>query len=279
MNVHARITLAALLLITFLSTVPAPASIEDSTAVPREAAHTAISTGFGDEKPFVAPPAPDETSLEVRLFRLFNGEAANPVLDLIMPIVTDFRRSRIVLLVVWALLVLFGGTRGRWAALILIPLVAATDQLSASVIKPLVSRSRPCEVLGSVHFWYGPEGWITTPAEVIRSFKSSFSFPSSHATNITGAMLFLGLAFRKTLWTLLFVALLVSYSRVYIGVHWTSDIIVGMVLGALLGWLAWIAFKWLYRNMIKRSDDQNGADRLLDDPGRGGPEEEVSDSV
>ncbi len=161
----------------------------------------------------------------------------------------------------------------------LIPLVAATDQLSASVIKPLVGRSRPCEVLGSVHFWYGPEGWITTPAEVIRSYKSSFSFPSSHATNITGAMLFLGLAFRKTLWPLLFVALLVSYSRVYIGVHWTSDIIAGMALGALLGWLAWIAFKWLYRNMIDRSDDENGTDRFLDDPGRGGPEEEVSDSV
>jgi undecaprenyl-diphosphatase len=279
MNVHTRITLAALLLATLISTAPAPASVKDSTAVSHEVSLAARATDPETEKLFVASPAPDETSLEVRFFRLLNEKAAIPLLDLIMPVVTDFRRSRIVLLVVWAMLVLFGGTRGRWVALMLIPLVAATDQLSASVIKPLVGRSRPCEVLGSVHFWYGPEGWITTPAEVIRSYKSSFSFPSSHATNITGAMLFLGLAFRRTLWPLLFVAILVSYSRVYIGVHWTSDIIVGMALGALLGWLAWIAFKWLYRNMIKRSDDQNGADRLLDDPGRGGPEEEVSDSV
>ena len=69
----------------------------------------------------VAPPSPDENSLEVRIFRLLNSGAANPVHDFIMPIVTDFRRSRIVLILVWAVLVLFGGNRGRWAALTLIP--------------------------------------------------------------------------------------------------------------------------------------------------------------
>jgi membrane-associated phospholipid phosphatase len=130
--------------------------------------------------------------------------------------------------------------------------------------------------------WYGPEGWITTPAEVVRSYKSSFSFPSSHATNITGAMLFLGLAFRKTLLPFLIVAVLVSWSRVYIGVHWTSDIIVGMALGALLGWLAWILFRELYGSRDRAgggSDDEDGTDGLLDDTGRGTSEEEVSDSV
>ena len=94
--------------------------------------------------------------------------------------------------------------------------------------------------------------------------------------------LFLGLAFRKTLWPLLFVAALVSWSRVYIGVHWTSDIIVGMALGALLGWLAWIAFRKLYGSLGREgggSDNKDGTDGFLDDAGRGTPEEEVSDSV
>ena len=275
----AIIRLTALVII--ISTAAA-ASIEDSTTVPQAAVHTAIATDLQVEETFVAPPAPDEGSLEVRVFRLLNEKAANPVLDFVMPIVTDFKRSRIVLLLVWAALVLFGGNRGRWAALMLIPLVAATDQLSASVIKPLVGRSRPCELLGGIHLWYGLEGWITTPVEVVRSYKSSFSFPSSHATNITGAMLFLGLAFRKTLWPLLFVAALVSWSRVYIGVHWTSDIIVGMALGALLGWLAWIAFRKLYGSLGREgggSDNKDGTDGFLDDAGRGTPEEEVSDSV
>jgi undecaprenyl-diphosphatase len=234
-----------------------------------------MQTELSEEEPFTAPPPPDETSLEVRVFRVLNSGAANPVLDFVMPIATDFKRSRIMLLLVWAALVLFGGNRGRWAALMLIPLVAATDQLSATVIKPLVERMRPCEVLGNVHLWHGHEGWITTPAEVMRSYKSSFSFPSSHATNITGAMLFLGLAYRKVLWPLLFVALLVSYSRVYIGVHWTSDILAGMAIGALLGYLAWIVYKRIYRGSSRpgaESDDKDGADGLLDDAGRGAPE-------
>jgi undecaprenyl-diphosphatase len=135
-------------------------------------------------------------------------------------------------------------------------------------------------VLGAIRLWHGHEGWITTPAEVIRSYKSSFSFPSSHATNITGAMLFLGLTYRKVLWPLIIVAAAVSYSRVYIGVHWTSDVIAGAAIGAVLGYAAWIAFRKLYDDRRQGgSDDENGADSLLDDPRRGRPEEEVSDSV
>ncbi len=279
MNRRAARIPAALLTMLLACSVPARASIEDSTTVSRGTLRAAMNTGSVAADPFAALPAPPEDSAEVRLFRLLNGKAANPLLDLVMPVVTDFRRSRAILILVWALLVIFGGNRGRWAALMLIPLVAATDQLSASVIKPLIGRARPCEVLGGVHLWYGPEGWITTPAEVIRSYKSSFSFPSSHATNITGAMLFLGLVFRRALRPLLFVALLVSYSRIYVGVHWTSDVIAGMAIGALLGWLAWIAFEKLYRGLGRDSraegpgepgsDHQDGADGLLDDPGGG----------
>lgn len=187
--------------------------------------------------------APDETSIEVQVFRILNRDAANPVLDFMMPIITDLERWRIVLLLVWSALVLFGGKRGRWAALMLIPLVAASDQISSHLLKPLVQRMRPCEVLGSVHLWYGPEGWLTTPASVVRSYKSSFSFPSSHAANITASMLFLGLVYRRWLAPLLVIALAVSYSRIYIGVHWPSDAVAGIALGALLAWPGYIVYK------------------------------------
>jgi undecaprenyl-diphosphatase len=202
------------------------------------------------------PPSnpPDERSLDVRVFRFLNRSLANPLFDAVMPVITDFRRSRIVLLVVWSLLVLFGGSRGRWAALMLIPLVAASDQLSSSVLKPLVARMRPCEVLGSVHLWYGPEGWIDTPAAVVRSYKSSFAFPSSHATNITASMLFLGLVYRRALVPLVIVALAVSYSRVYIGVHWPLDILAGMAIGALLAWPAYILYGRLLGYASRQSE-------------------------
>jgi undecaprenyl-diphosphatase len=202
----------------------------------------------------------DESSTEVRLFRFLNGSLANPVLDRVMPFVTDFRRQRIWLLLVWSALVILGGQRGRWAALMLIPLVTASDQISSHLIKPLVGRIRPCEVLGGVHLWYGAEGWLTTPAEVLRSYKSSFSFPSSHAANITASMLFLGLVYRRWIAVLLAVAVLVSYSRIYIGVHWPSDAAVGMVIGALLAWPAYLVFKLLIEGTGKTGDGNDAGD-------------------
>ncbi|MBU8922897.1 MAG: phosphatase PAP2 family protein [Bacteroidales bacterium] len=208
--------------------------------------------------PSSATETGDVDAPDLGAFRLLNGKAVNPFFDLLMPIVTDFRKWRIVLVLVWVALMIFGKAKGRWAALMMIPLVAATDQLCASLIKPLVGRMRPCEVLGGVHLWHGIEGWITTPMEVVRSYKSSFSFPSNHAANMTGAMLFLGLVYRKSLIYLLVIAFAVSYSRIYIGVHWPLDVLAGMIIGASLAFLAWTAFKWIYRPARKKQVETPG---------------------
>lgn len=192
-----------------------------------------------------APAPPDSTSLDVRAFRLLNGALVNPVLDRVMPLATDFDRWRIAVIFIWAALVLFGRSKGRWAALVLIPVIAASDQISSHVMKPLFERMRPCEVLGGVHLWHGSEGWITTPVEVVRSYKSTLSFPSGHAANITASMLFIGLVYRRALAPALAVALIVSFSRIYIGVHWPSDVLAGMALGAAIAVPAYALFRRL----------------------------------
>ncbi|HVO77132.1 MAG TPA: phosphatase PAP2 family protein [Candidatus Bathyarchaeia archaeon] len=194
-----------------------------------------------------AAAAPDSASFDVRAFRLLNGRLVNPVFDAVMPVATDFGKWRIVVILIWCALVIFGKTRGRWAALTLIPVIAASDQLSSHLVKPLVERVRPCDILGSVRLWQGAHGWITTPAEVARSYKSSFSFPSSHAANITASMLFLGLAYRRWLAPLLALALVVSFSRIYVGVHWPSDVLVGIAIGAAIAAAAYLLFSRLYR--------------------------------
>lgn len=194
------------------------------------------------------------TVLDERLFRFLNGSIANPFFDVIMPWATDFAKWRIAVLLIWCALVLFGKTRGRWAALMLVPIIAASDQLAASVIKPLVARTRPCDVLGAVHLWCGVQGWITTPAEVTRSYKASFSFPSNHAANITASMLFLGLVYRRWLAPLLCVAFLVSLSRIYVGVHWPSDVAVGMTVGACIAWAAYAIFKRFVERKEEREE-------------------------
>jgi undecaprenyl-diphosphatase len=198
-----------------------------------------------------APAAPDPSSLDVRVFRVLNGGARNSVFDAAMPFLTDFDKWRVGVILVWCALVLFGGARGRWAAFVLIPVIAASDQLASSVMKPIFERLRPCELLGNVHVWLEDGGWITTPAEVTRSYKNSFSFPSSHATNITASMLFLGLVWRRWLAPFLAVAILVSYSRIYTGVHWPSDVLAGMLVGAAIAAIAYLLFKRFYREAAR----------------------------
>ncbi len=223
-----------------------PREIEASASRADSAAIGIPSPAPDSAAAFVAPPAPDPRSPDVRAFRFLNGRLANPVFDAVMPFATDLDRWRVAILVVWAGLVLFGKAKGRWAALMLIPIIAASDQLASSVVKPLVERMRPCEVLGGVRLWYGPEGWITTPAEVVRSYKSSFAFPSSHAANITASMLFLGFAYRRLLAALAAIAVTVGFSRIYIGVHWPSDVLAGTAIGAAIACAAYVVFRRIY---------------------------------
>ncbi len=203
-----------------------------------------------------AANSPSWLNLDIRIFRYLNGgPIRNPLFDALMPVITDLSRWRVVLLLVWAGLVIIGGSRGRWAALVLIPIIAASDQLSSQVMKPIFERMRPCEVLGGINLWYGPEGWIVTPAEVVGGYKTSFSFPSSHAANITSSMLFLSLVYRRWMALPLTVMVLVSFSRIYIGVHWPLDVAVGMALGAVIAILAYLIFRRVYREEKKGSED------------------------
>jgi len=236
----------------YLRLVPLAAALL-GVALFAAAAASASGTAAGASAGAPAAPAsraiaaPDPSSLDVRAFRLLNGAAENSILDRAMPVLTDFDRWRIVVILIWCALVLFGKSRERWAAFMLIPIIAASDQLASSVMKPIFERLRPCELIGSVHLWLEDTGWMTTPADVTRSYKNSFSFPSSHATNITASMLFLGLVYRRWLAPLLAVALLVSYSRIYTGVHWPSDVLAGMLVGAAIAAVAHLIFKRFHR--------------------------------
>jgi undecaprenyl-diphosphatase len=113
-----------------------------------------------------------------------------------------------------------------WVVLFFVLAIVISDQLSG-LIKDLVARQRPTHIPAIAHLINAPAGK-----------GGAYGFVSSHAANSFALTFLLGLLVkRRWLWLALVLwALLTSYSRIYVGVHYPFDVICGGILGALIGW-------------------------------------------
>lgn len=113
-----------------------------------------------------------------------------------------------------------------WALLFFILLFIVCDQVSSSIFKPLFQRFRPT---------HHPD--FENLVDIVNGYRGGqYGFISGHATNSFGVAVFLSLLYRYRWLTLslIFWALINSYSRVYLGVHFVSDIIAGALIGSLI---------------------------------------------
>jgi len=163
--------------------------------------------------------------IDVAVFSFVNRTLQNVVFDVLMPFVTDLNHNKpalVVVAILWVLLLVKGGRPGRIAALLLIPTIAVSDQLSSSLIKPFIDRARPCQELLNVHLLVGCGG--------------GRSFPSSHAVNNFAGAWVLAYYLPKPRWAFFSIAGLVAFSRVYVGVHYPSDVVGGGIIGIAIGY-------------------------------------------
>ena len=113
--------------------------------------------------------------------------------------------------------------------------VLCSDQMSSSFTKPYFERFRPSR---------DPE--IMYLVDIVDDYRGGkYGFFSSHAANTFSITVFLSLLFRYRAMTIgLFSwTLLNCYSRIYLGVHYVGDVIVGILWGAIVGGLMFFAYK------------------------------------
>ena len=169
------------------------------------------------------------TDLNRFLFRLVNDAWTTPALDPCLIFLGRINDYGGVWLVLLGALAALGGKTGRWAALAgLAALVAGLA--SSEVLKSLVMQPRPFLSLPDVRLLVSP--------------PSSYSFPSVNATYAFAASSGASLTARRLLgrlpvwgWGFLALAVAVSYSRVYVGVHYPGDVLGGAIIGTSIGWL------------------------------------------
>lgn len=105
-------------------------------------------------------------------------------------------------------------------------LILLCDQISSSILKPWIARPRPS---------HDPS--IESLLTYVYNYKGgAFGFPSSHAANCFGFAIFSSLLFRYKPYTFISIvwAILCSYSRIYLGVHFPCDILFGIILGSAI---------------------------------------------
>jgi membrane-associated phospholipid phosphatase len=157
-------------------------------------------------------------SFDVSLFRFINTSLSNSFFDKLMPFASDSPCFACLFLALAVFLVWKGGARGRICALMLVLSLCLGNWLLCESIKNAVGRPRP---------------FLTLPDVILRVGKGgSFSLPSSHAANWFSATMVLLVYYRRSVWAMLPLALLVCLSRIYNGVHYPGDVLAGAVLGA-----------------------------------------------
>ncbi len=150
---------------------------------------------------------------DVLLFYFINLNLQNPFFNFLMPIITNagLYAFWIGICVTFAL---FGGEKGRNMALVLV-IAILLGYFSSEILKYIFARPRPYDVLTGVHQL---------------SLVESFSFPSGHATEVFIGCIIIGKKYGYLIFFLLLAAM-ISFSRVYIGVHYPSDVLMGALLG------------------------------------------------
>ena len=174
------------------------------------------------------------TSFDLPILEWIQENVANGFLDFLMPIITIFGDAGIFWIACAAVMLIFPKTRKTGLAM---GVALVMGLLVCNIcLKPLVARMRPLvyevEILGN------SAADLLHSGQLLVGKPSDFSFPSGHAIASFEAAGVLMLNNKKLGIPALVLAILIAFSRMYLFVHYPTDVLVSVVLGTLFAILA-----------------------------------------
>ena len=179
-------------------------------------------------------------TIDFKLLIILNQKISNSLFDLIMPIITNEDYWSIPILCLIIYLLFFAQKKGKVVLFLLVISLGINDYVCASIIKPIIARLRPShEFLEYINLLV-PKG-------------GKWSMPSNHASNMFVLATIISTFYSKTKAGIFLIAILVSFSRVYVGVHYPMDIIVGASIGTTIAITIISLWSFLKVNQLKKN--------------------------
>lgn len=188
-----------------------------------------------------------------KLFFFLNTIFSNDLFDYFFKFITDSNNLYLILLIAGVIFLINKKVGALKIIGVVILAIGVSDLIGGQLLKPFFHRMRPCHpswfVDGRHLFLEG--------ANFLLGMKKGASFPSNHAMNAFTFATVLSLYFPKNFFYYYIFAILVAFSRIYVGVHYPSDVISGAILGISVGMFIYYMIYYIKNDIISRRYRKN----------------------
>ncbi len=174
-------------------------------------------------------------NIDTFILDFIQNNLRSPIMDKIMQVFTFMGNSGAVWLIIGILLII--SKKHRTTGIMVMGALVICLIIGNLTLKPVIARARPC--------------WVNTSVHLLVSSPQDYSFPSGHTMSSFAAAVVLFLRNRRWgLWAL-FTAAMIAFSRLYLYVHYPSDVVSGLILGIAVAFVSVKTFP-VVRNLFNR---------------------------